>query len=123
MFGVIGIFSTWPFNHEQLVHGARLLALAITCIALLPYRVIAIGALLAFVAVRLAVGAVLYGWWLGLVLALAIGFTALALVVGRLQLKGDYSLPYEIRPYGVGEFVVDLPVFLVMLVLLHKLAT
>lgn len=97
--------------------------MAAICIALLPYRLIAIGALLAFAAIRLVWEAIIFHWWRGFVLGLAAGAAVLILVQARLVFKGDYSIPYKFEPYSVAEFVIDILVFLLMLGLIRELIT
>jgi len=121
MLGAIAVFSDWPLSHDELVRGEKLLAVAVICVAFLPYRLIAIGALLAFAAARLFWGAIIFRWWEGFVFGSLAGATALLLILGRLAFKGDYSIPYRFEPYSVAEIAVDTLAFLVILGLLHEL--
>lgn len=122
MLGAIAVFADWPLPHAELVHGAKLLVVAIICIALSRYRIVLLGAMLAFIAVRLVWGAIIYHWWEGFVLGLVARAVTLALVLGRLSFKGDYSFPYRFEPYSIAEFAIDMVVFVLMLSLLRMLA-
>jgi hypothetical protein len=123
MLAAIGAVSDWPSTHTQIVQGIRFLIVAILCIAVYPYRLVAISALLAFAAFRLILGALMFHQSKGLVFGLISGFAAFFLVLARLRLKGDYALPYKIQPYGLGEIVLDVGAFLLMLGLLHEVGT
>jgi hypothetical protein len=122
MLASFGVFSGWPLSHAELLQGLKFLAVAVICIVLLPYRLIPIAAMFAIAAFRFVVGAILYHRWEGFVLGLIVGAVAAALVLGRLWFRGDYSIPYEFKPYSVCECIIDVLAFLLMLGLLHKLA-
>lgn len=121
MLGAIAVFGDYPLPHAELVRGVKLLAVAIVCIVLSRYRVVLLGAMLAFVSIRLVWVAIIYHWWTGLGLGLAAGAMTLLLLLGRLSLKGDYSFPYKFGPYSSAEFAIDMVVFVLILGLLRLL--
>jgi hypothetical protein len=119
MIVAVVVFSGWPPSHIEFIRGVKLLAVAAICIAFSPYRLVAVAALFAFAALRFFLTAILSGWWPGFIVALGCVSVAMLFALGRLWLKGDYSLPYKIRPYSTIESVIDVFAFLVMLGLIR----
>lgn len=113
--------SGWPPTHLEALQATKLSIVAAVCLAFSAYRLVLLSALFAFAAIRLLISAAFNASRLAIVLALVAGTIAMAIILTRLAVKGDYTFPYQFKRYTLIEYAIDMIAFLLMLALIREL--